>query len=98
MSAAQFLLAHAKIVFLFLAAINIVTFALFGIDKWKSQHHAWRIPEATLFLFAVLFGALGACLGMLAFRHKTKHAKFFIGMPLLLAAQAGLLIWVLLSA
>ena len=65
----------------------IMSFACFmamGIDKLKARAKKWRIPERSLFLLAALGGALGGLLGMLAFRHKTKHRSFVIGMPLLL--------------
>ena len=71
---------------------NVLAFLLMGIDKWKARRGAWRIPEKTLFLFPVLFGALGGILGMHLFRHKTKHWYFRIGFPLLLAAQVVLLV------
>lgn len=72
---------------------NVLAFLLMGIDKRKARHGAWRIPEKTLFLFPVLFGALGGTLGMRLFHHKTKHWYFRVGFPLLLAAQIVLLIF-----
>lgn len=54
-----------------------------GIDKHKSTHHAYRIPENFLFGLAFLGGSLGGYLGMYAFHHKTKKQKFKIGFPLL---------------
>ena len=63
-----------NIFFLFyLVAVNIVAFALMGIDKKRAINHAWRIPEKTLFLSAILGGSIGAIAGMQVFRHKTKH-------------------------
>ncbi len=63
---------------------NIGVFLLYGIDKWKAKTGAWRIPEKTLIMCAVLFGAVGAHFGMKKFRHKTKHTKFKILIPLLM--------------
>jgi uncharacterized membrane protein YsdA (DUF1294 family) len=63
---------------------NLITFGLYGLDKLKAGTKQWRISERTLILVAVLMGALGAFLGMQVFRHKTKHAKFVIGVPLCL--------------
>ena len=57
------------------------------IDKQKARRGAWRIPEATLMGVAILGGSIGAIAGMRLFRHKTKHPKFYIGLPCILAAQ-----------
>lgn len=70
-----------------LIAINIAAFALFGLDKARAKRGAWRIPEKTLFLSAILGGGAGALAGMYAFRHKTKHKSFVFGIPLILAAE-----------
>jgi len=56
-------------------------------DKQKAKKGLWRIPEKTLFLISILGGSLGGILGMYIFRHKTKHWKFVIGMPLILILQ-----------
>jgi len=62
---------------------NTGVFLLYGIDKIKAKTNAWRIPEKTLIMCAVLFGAVGAFAGMKAFRHKTRHTKFRILIPFL---------------
>ncbi len=67
--------------------INIVAFFLMGIDKKKARTGAWRIPEKTLFLSAILGGSIGSICGMQLFRHKTKHKSFVIGMPAILVVQ-----------
>ena len=72
---------------IYLAAINIVAFFLYGIDKWKAQHDKWRITEATLLWIAVAGGSLGALLGMKTWHHKTQHAKFRYGLPTILILQ-----------
>lgn len=74
-----------------LIGTNVNAFALMGIDKHRAEKHRWRIPERTLFLSALLFGGLGAVLGMRVFRHKTKHWYFAVGMPVILLAQLALL-------
>jgi uncharacterized membrane protein YsdA (DUF1294 family) len=56
-------------------------------DKHKARHGAWRIPEATLMWTAILGGSIGALLGMYLFRHKTRHLKFILGIPLILTLQ-----------
>ena len=75
----------------YLIVVNIVAIALMGADKRKAKKHTWRISEKTLFLSAAAGGSVGAILGMLLFRHKTKHWTFVIGMPLILAVQLFLL-------
>lgn len=79
--------------FIYITAISLISFAMFGIDKHRAQSHAWRISEAALMLSAILGGSIGSLLGMRVFHHKTKHPKFFIGIPVILALQAGFLIW-----
>lgn len=76
-----------------LAVTNAVSFALMGVDKRRARRHQWRVPERTLFLAAACFGALGGTLGMFFFHHKTKHWYFRNGFPVLLAAQAALILW-----
>ena len=71
----------------YLLIINIITFIIYGIDKYKSIKHKYRISESTLIILAILGGALGAFLGMIIFHHKTKKKKFII-IPIIL------LLWV----
>ena len=82
-----------KLALLALAAINLISFALYGIDKLKAKAGAWRISEATL-LLAALLGPVGAMLGMELFRHKTKHAKFKILVPLFLVLYIALAVYI----
>ncbi len=67
-----------KILNIYLIAINAVAFIAYGIDKLKAKFRAWRIPEKTLWLLGLLGGAAGGLLGMQVFRHKTRHALFYI--------------------
>ena len=62
----------------YLLAINLITFIIYGIDKYKSIKHKYRISEATLIILAILGGPFGAFLGMIIFHHKTKKKKFMI--------------------
>ena len=78
----------------YLAAVNLVTFTVYGVDKAKARRGAWRVPEKTLFPLPLLGGSVGALLGMLVFRHKTKHWYFVWGIPLILLAQIALAVWV----
>ncbi|GFI02569.1 DUF1294 domain-containing protein [Lachnospiraceae bacterium 64-25] len=75
--------------------INLIGFALMGIDKYKARKRAFRIPEATLFIIAVIGGSIGSIIGMYAFRHKTRHRSFVYGMPFILFVQIALIIAVL---
>ena len=75
----------------YLIVINILTFAVYGIDKWKAKQGSWRISETTLLMFAVIGGTIGALLGMQVWRHKTMHKKFKYGLPLILLAQIALM-------
>ena len=79
-----------KILLAYLIVVNVLTFFMFGIDKWKAKRHQWRIPEATLLGLAVVGGSIGAWLGMKAWHHKTLHKKFQYGIPLILLAQIAL--------
>ena len=85
-----------KTILLYLIAINVVTFLVYGLDKWKAKRDAWRISETTLLLLAAAGGSVGALLGMQIFRHKTKHVKFTVGVPVILLVQVALVIWWLL--
>jgi len=73
---------------------NIVVFAAYGIDKWKAIHNKWRIKESILLFFAFLMGGIGALAGMSVFRHKTKHLKFRILVPLALVVTIATVIGV----
>ena len=72
--------------------VNLIGFALMGIDKYKAKKRAFRIPEATLFIVAIIGGSIGSIIGMYAFRHKTRHRSFVYGMPFILLLQIALLI------
>lgn len=76
---------------LYLAAVNLIAFAAMGLDKWKARRDKWRVRERTLFLWAVLGGSVGGILGMLLFRHKTRHWYFRFGFPVILILQIALL-------
>ncbi len=70
---------------------SLLAFALMGVDKYRARRKLSRIRERTLLLSCACFGALGGWLGMHAFSHKTRHAKFFISVPVMLLLQAALL-------
>lgn len=79
----------------YLALINVITFLVYGIDKLKAKKGKWRIPEATLLLLAVIGGSIGAWLGIKVWHHKTMHKKFKYGIPIILALQAGLCLYLM---
>lgn len=81
-----------NVAIVYLVVINVVTFVLYGIDKWKARHSQWRVAEAVLLGLAVIGGSVGAWLGMAVWHHKTLHKKFRYGIPLIIIAQLALLI------
>jgi uncharacterized membrane protein YsdA (DUF1294 family) len=80
-----------KLIFLYLLIINAIGFVLMLGDKRMAQKKFWRIPEATLMSVAVLGGSIGSLAGMYMFRHKTRHLKFTLGIPAILAGQITLI-------
>ena len=76
-----------QILLVYLLLINAAGFLLMLVDKIKARKNLWRIPEATLMTVAAIGGSIGAIAGMNLFRHKTKHAKFYIGLPVILVLQ-----------
>ena len=79
----------------YLVAVNVVTFLVYGIDKFKAKRGKWRISEFTLLKLAIIGGSIGACLGMKVWHHKTMHKKFKYGLPLILMAQIALVCYLL---
>ena len=75
---------------LYLAAVNLVTFAVYGADKRRAKKDRRRVSEKTLFLLAIIGGSVGALLGMKVFRHKTRHWYFVWGIPAILLVQIAL--------
>lgn len=76
---------------IYLLAINVLAFAVYGWDKAQSKvQGARRVPEKTLFLLAILGGSVGAILGMRVWHHKTRHWYFKYGLPAILLAQLAL--------
>ncbi len=76
-----------QLIFLYLILVNVIGFAIMHIDKAKARKNRWRIPERTLMGIAFIGGSVGTLLGMYSARHKTKHPKFTVGVPLILAVQ-----------
>ncbi len=75
----------------YLIAINIVAFCIMGADKFFAVKGARRVPEKTLMSIAVVGGSLGMTAAMFSFRHKTKHKKFRLGLPVIMVLHIILL-------
>lgn len=84
-----------NIILYYLLAVNIATFFLYGIDKYKARKGRWRISEATLLLMAVIGGCIGAWAGMRLWHHKTMHKKFKYGIPIIIIIQVALAVYLL---
>jgi uncharacterized membrane protein YsdA (DUF1294 family) len=85
-----------QIIIVYLVVINVVTFFMYGIDKWKARKAKLRIREAALLGLAVLGGSVGAWLGMRVWHHKTLHKKFRYGVPAIIVIQLLLVGYLLL--
>ena len=85
------------VVLIYLAVINVVTFFVYGIDKWKAKKSKWRIRETALLGLAVLGGSIGAWLGMKVWHHKTQHKKFKYGVPAIIIIQLALIVFFIIS-
>ena len=79
----------------YLLAVNIVTFLLYGIDKYKAKKGKWRISEATLLTMAAIGGSIGAWASMRLWHHKTMHKKFKYGIPVIIILQVALAVYLL---
>ena len=82
------------VLLIYLAAINLLTFIIYGADKRRARKGKRRVPEKTLFLLPLLGGSIGALLGMRVFHHKTRHWYFVWGIPAILLAQIALAAWI----
>jgi uncharacterized membrane protein YsdA (DUF1294 family) len=76
-----------KVIAIFLLSLNVITFFIYGIDKWKAKKGKWRISEATLLILAIIGGSIGAWLGIKVWHHKTMHKKFKYGVPAIIVLQ-----------
>ena len=90
-------LKHLHVVLIYLAVINVVTFFMYGIDKWKAKKSKWRIRETALLGLAVLGGSIGAWLGMKVWHHKTLHKKFKYGVPTIIIVQLALIVYFIIQ-
>ena len=88
---------YLHIALIYVAVINVVTFFMYGIDKWKAKKSKWRIREAALLGLAVLGGSIGAWLGMQVWHHKTQHKKFKYGVPAIIIVQLALIVYFIIT-
>lgn len=82
-----------KMIVYWLLAMNLLAFALMGMDKRRARRRAWRIPEKTLFLPVLLGGGIGGTIGMFFFHHKTRHWYFKLGFPLLAIVEYAVILY-----
>lgn len=85
-----------KVILIYLFIMNAAGFLVMTADKLFAQSGAWRVPERSLLGISVIGGSIGVLLAMYTVRHKTKHAKFVIGVPLILTVQIGLALYLIL--
>jgi len=76
-----------KIAMIALLTLNVFSFVLMGIDKYKAMHKLWRLSEKTFFFLALFGGSIGVWIGMCFFRHKTRHKLFVFGIPMIILCQ-----------
>ena len=88
----------AQVFWIGILILNVVTFFVYGIDKFKAKKSLWRIPESTLLILAALGGSVGAYLGMKVWHHKTLHKKFSLGVPAILLLHLALLAYIMSSS
>jgi uncharacterized membrane protein YsdA (DUF1294 family) len=79
----------------YLVIINIAGVITCAADKRRARRHQWRIPEKQIFLTAIAGGSVGVLIGMYAFRHKTQHLQFTIGIPVILLCQILIAAWMI---
>ena len=84
-----------KVALIYLLTVNALGFLLMTADKYKAKKNLWRIPESTLMTVAVIGGSVGSLIGMYTVRHKTKHLKFTLGIPVILVLQIAAVFWII---
>jgi uncharacterized membrane protein YsdA (DUF1294 family) len=85
-----------EILIIYFVISNVITFFMYGVDKWKAKKSKWRIREAALLGLAVLGGSIGAWLGMKVWHHKTQHKKFRYGIPVIIIVQLAIIGYIFL--
>ena len=85
------------LIIIYLCLMNLLAFIFCGVDKWRAIHGRWRISEKCLMLLAAFGGSIGMWGGMYLFRHKTRHPKFYIGVPVILVIQIIIVVWLMIK-
>ena len=84
-------------ILIYFVAISLITIIVTFYDKKAAKKWPkYRITEKALFLLAILGGSLAEYLTMLKIRHKTKHKRFMIGLPIIVVSQVVIL-WLILT-
>lgn len=86
-----------KYFYLYLLFINVIAVIVCFADKIKAKNGSYRIPEKTLFVISILGGSVGMYVAMKTIRHKTKHKRFMIGIPLIIFLQLLLFVFIWLT-
>ena len=86
-----------KFLLLYLLIVNAAGFLVMTADKFFARNNLWRIPERTLMTLALIGGSIGVLIAMYAVRHKTRHAKFYLGVPAILVCQIGIVLFFLVK-
>ncbi len=84
-----------NILYGYLGVISVIAVVVTIADKVKAKRGAWRVPENTLLLLSALGGSVAMLVTMLLIRHKTKHLKFMLGIPIIIVLQIPMLWWLL---
>jgi len=83
---------YLTIYLIYLAVVSVISIIITIADKIKAKRHAWRIPEAVLLGWSAIGGSVAMLITMLLIRHKTKHAKFMVGIPLIILLQIAAIV------
>ena len=76
-----------KIILIYLAVISLVSVITTAWDKFCAKRNMWRVPEKTLIIMSILGGSVAMYITMKMIRHKTKHPKFMVGIPVIIILQ-----------
>ncbi|MFZ5643847.1 MAG: DUF1294 domain-containing protein [Bacillota bacterium] len=82
-----------ELIIIYILAINLIGFLLMGLDKSRARAGNWRVPEKRFIIIAIMGGSAGVILGLRLFRHKTRHLKFTIIIPMILVLQVFIFLW-----
>ncbi len=87
----------SPVFWVYFAAVSVASAFITAADKYFAKKNKWRIPEKTLLLLAFVGGALPMLVTMKLIRHKTKHKKFMLGLPVMVLLHIAIvvaIIWI----